>query len=124
VDERELSRKLVAALTAAMKKAGKPLGSRGKKDLGAWVKEYAGQPVDALAAHLEDFLTAALAGDHPWLFEDLDKPTTYPNTDDGFEQLHDDYDGLPGATATIDSMWPDGYHPNTIAATINKQLSA
>jgi hypothetical protein len=112
-DEKELTRKLVAASTAAMKKAGKPLGSQGKKDLGAWVKEYAAQPVDALAAHLEDFLTAALAGDHPWLFEDLPNTPARPNTIEGLDELHDDYDGVPGSAA-IDNLAAQGYHVQAI----------
>lgn len=126
-NEKELTRKLVAAGAAAMTKAGKPLGSRGRADIGRWAKENATtHQVDDLVAAIQRGLQAGLDGDpeFDWLFEDLPAPVSYPDTADGLDQLHDDYDGLPGAFATVESMWSDGYHPNAIVNTLGKQLGS
>jgi hypothetical protein len=115
-DEKQLTQKLVAASTAAMKKAGQPLGSRGRADIGAWVKDnVATLPVDELAAALERGLTSGLAGDtdYAWLFQDLPKTPARPNTLEGLDELHDDYDGVPGSAA-IDNLAAQGYHVQAI----------
>lgn len=115
-DEKQLTQKLVAASAAAMKKARKPLGTRGRKDLGAWVKDCVDSyPVDGLAAALERGLQAGLEGDpeYVWLFEDLPKTPARPNTIEGLDELHDDYDGVPGSAA-IDNLAGQGYHVQAI----------
>lgn len=117
----EMTHELIASAAAATRQAGLPLGSYGKAELARRLMLVAHLPVDTRVQQLEEVLNAGLAGasDVAWLFTDKPKRPGRANTDDAIEDLHDELDGLPGATTCIDSM-RDRYHPDAIANTVLK----